>query len=312
MKASELHPARAGGAVARAAISLVAVGGLLAAVATPGAARTHASGRTATRRARIVVIVMENHEYGQVIGSAAAPFINHLAARSVLLSSLYAVRHPSLPNYLSLISGSTHGVTTDCTACSFSGPDVVDQFAASAHPISWKAYMETMPSACYPGVQSGRYVKRHDPFMYFEDITSIPDRCARVVPLTQLSSDLAANELPEFSFVTPNLCHDMHDCSVTAGDDWLATWYPSIEAGLGPTGVVVLVWDEGTTDAGCCGGAASGGHIAGIIAGPGARSGVEIATGADQYSILRLIEENWSLPLLNHAATAPDLTGWQG
>ena len=104
----------------------------------------------------------------------------------------------------------------------------------------------------------------------------------------------------------------MHSCSVRTGDNWLRSWVPKIIPKLGPHGVLIVLFDEGSTSRGCCGAGIGGGHIAVVIAGPGARHGVRIATPVDHYSILRLIEDAWS-PRLAHAAdaTTHSIVGWR-
>jgi phosphatidylinositol-3-phosphatase len=259
---------------------------------------------------RIAIIVMENHEYDEIIGSSEAPFINGLAGRSVLLTSSFAITHPSLPNYLALLGGSTFGIDSDCTDCSVQGRSLVDQLVEAK--ISWKAYMEGMPAPCFTGPGAGDYAKKHDPFVYFDRVTSLPERCRKVVPLTELSRDVAAGALPSFTWVTPDQCHDMHDCSIAEGDAWVGALVPDLVAALGPGGLLILTFDEGGSSAGCCH-MAAGGHIATILTGPGARTGVGLATPADHYSILRLIEDRWHLAHLNKAACpcTPAITGWE-
>ena len=270
----------------------------------PGARATPAAGP-----AHVVVIVMENHEYGAIMDPGSdAPTLRGLAAGGVTLSQLYATSHPSLPNYLALTSGSTHGITSDCTTCLVSGRNLVDQLAQAS--IDWKAYMESIPSPCSTAPYAGTYAMKHDPFMYYLDVRNDPARCHRVVPLGQLRRDLAANALPRFVWITPNLCDDMHDCSVATGDRFLHTWVPKLVPQLGPNGIVLVLFDEGSTSLGCCG-QASGGHIAGLIAGPGAAAGAIVRTRVDQYSILRLIEDAFALHHLGGAAAAPAITGWE-
>jgi Phosphoesterase family. len=189
------------------------------------------------------------------------------------------------------------------------GANIVDQLAHAR--ISWKAYMEAIPGACSTVPYAGTYALKHDPFMYYDDVRNSHRRCRNVVPLGQLSTDLAAGALPRYAWITPNLCHDMHDCSVTTGDAFLSTWVPQIVAGLGTDGILVVLFDEGSTSAGCCGGQAAGGHVAGLIAGPGAGVGVTIRTSVDQYSVLKLIEDAWGLRDMGSAASAPTILGWQ-
>ena len=249
----------------------------------------------------VAVIVMENKEYGEVIGSAAAPFINGLARRYALASGTYAVTHPSLPNYLALTGGSTFGISSDCTACSVGATSIVDQLER-VH-VSWRAYMEDLPRPCFTGAGAGDYAKKHDPFVYYTRIVNNRAWCARVVPLTQLSADERAGALPRFIWITPNLCHDMHDCSVATGDRFLSSLVPPLLRSLGPRDLLFITWDEGTSDSGCCR-LAAGGHIATILAGPGARPGARLNTPTDHYSLLATIEDLLGLRRLRAAACA--------
>jgi hypothetical protein len=271
-------------------------------ISSPGAPAVHGTPRVLPDH--VVLIVMENKESGSVIGSQDAPFLNCLAAGSVLLTDHHAIRHPSLPNYLALTGGSTFGITSDCTDCTLNEPNLADQLERAG--LSWGAYMEDMPAPCFTGAFAGRYAKKHDPFVYYRDITSDPSRCRNVVPFTELRPALASNRLPRFAWISPDLCNDTHDCPVGTGDRWLSKQVPAIERALGPTGLLVITWDEGASNAGCCGNAA-GGQIATVIAGPGAASGVRIAYPTDHYSILELVDDLFGLPPLGEANGAPDI-----
>jgi len=260
--------------------------------------------------AHVVLILLENEEYSSVVGAEGAPYLNALANRSVVLTHYFGVGHPSLPNYLALSGGSTFGIESDCTACHVAGPDLIDQLERNG--ISWKAYMEGMPAPCYTGAGTDDYAKKHDPFVYFDDVRNDPERCGKVVPFTELGPDIAGHHLPAFAWITPDLCHDGHDCPVSSTDRWLRHWVPRIMGALGTDGAIVLAYDEGDSEAGCCGQAA-GGHVLAVIAGPAARSGIRIATRLDHYSMLRLVEDNWGLGRLGQAACpcTPSITGWR-
>jgi phosphatidylinositol-3-phosphatase len=260
--------------------------------------RVHLSGGVP---GHVAVILMENEEYADIIGSHATPYINGLARRSALATQMYAIRHPSLPNYLALTSGSTHGIDSDCTDCSVPGRGLAGQLAVRR--ISWKAYMEDLPHPCYTGSDSGKYAKRHDPFVYFRGVVNTPALCNRVVPFTQLAADERSGRLPQFTWITPNVCHDMHDCDPATGDRFLAATIPPLLRALGPRGLLVLTWDEGSSDAGCCR-LASGGHIVTILAGPLARPGARMRTPADHYSVLQTIEDLFELPRMAGAGCA--------
>jgi hypothetical protein len=251
--------------------------------------------------AHIAVVVMENEEYGDIIGQGQTPYINSLARRYGLADQTYAVSHPSLPNYLALTSGSTHGIASDCTDCTVSGGDLAGQLQARG--ISWKAYMEDLPHPCFLGAGAGDYAKKHDPFAYYKPLIASRAACERIVPLRQLASDIHAGRLPRFIWVTPNLCHDMHDCGAAVGDRFLASFLPPLLRALGPHGLLFLTWDEGTSDNGCSR-LAAGGHIALIAAGGAARPHARLATPVDHYSLLQTVEDLFGLPRLGGAACA--------
>ena len=257
-----------------------------------------------SRTSHVAIIVMENEAASGVIRNSAAPYINGLARRYGLATASYAITHPSLPNYLALTSGSTQGITSDCTSCQVSAANLVDQLDA-AH-VSWRAYLEDYPGHCSAGAGAGGYAKKHAPFLYYDDVVRSPSRCRNVVGFGALASDLRRGQLPRFIWITPNLCDDMHDCSVATGDRFLARTVPPLLRELGPHGFLILTWDEGDagSSAGCCSRAAAGGNIATIVAGPGARSGARTAKPVDHYGVLATIEEALTLPRLGAAANA--------
>jgi acid phosphatase len=248
----------------------------------------------------VFVIVMENQEYGTVIGNSAAPYINSLATSYGLGTQYYAVTHPSLPNYLALTAGSTFGITTDCTTCYLNSTNLADQIEASGR--TWKAYMESMPSACFTG-SSYPYMQKHDPWMYYDDIRTNLARCqSHVVPYSQFATDMASGNVPNFVWITPNMCSDTHDCSVATGDAWLAQQVPTIlnSAAWLNGGVLFITWDEGSTSAGCCTDA-TGGQVAMVVISSLGKAGLRSSVQETHYSLLRTIEDSWRLPRLNGA-----------
>jgi hypothetical protein len=276
-----------------------------------------------TAGSRVIVVVEENHSIGQIIGSPQAPFLNRLAAKGVLLTSYFAITHPSLPNYIAMVSGDTQGITSDCGGCNLDAPNLADQLESAG--ISWKAYMEDLPAPCSDAHRDGAYAKKHDPFMYFASVRDHPDRCAKVVPFDQLEGDLQAGRLPRFGFVTPNQDHDMHGAGeggndaalIGAADRWLESLYSKLASSSAwrEDTRLVITWDEGARAGGrtgCCGGLAAGGNVATIIAGPRVQAGRDDATYT-HYSLLRSIEARFHLPYLDHAGdpstTIPALAG---
>ncbi len=249
----------------------------------------------------IAVVVMENEEYADIVGSGSTPFINALSRRGALAQQMYAITHPSLPNYLALTSGATHGITDDCSDCTVPGAGLVAQLQGTG--ISWRAYMEDLPRPCFAGSSAGGYARKHDPFILYDKIRNDPGWCQRVVPYGDLGADERARALPRLLWITPNLCHDMHDCDPATGDRFLAGMIPPLLQSLGPRGLLILTWDEGSSDSGCCR-LAHGGHIATILAGGLAKPGARLRTPVDHYSVLQTIEDLLALPRLAGAACA--------
>jgi hypothetical protein len=249
----------------------------------------------------VILIIFENREYGSVVGNSSWPNFNALASQYALLTRFYAVAHPSLPNYIALTSGSTQGITSDCTTCYVNATNIADIIEQGGK--SWKGYMEDMPSACYIG-SSGDYAQKHDPFIYFNDIRTDTNRCAsHVVPLTQFNTDLANNKLPSFSWITPNMCNDGHDCSSSTADSFLGAEVSKILAApaFDQNSLLIITFDEGTTNASCCGlPSSAGGHVATLLISGRVKSGYQDSTSYDHYSILKTLADAWGLPYLVH------------
>jgi len=250
----------------------------------------------------VVVVVFENRETTDVIGNSDAPTFNALAARGALLSNYDAVAHPSLPNYLALVSGSTHGIIDDCLDCSVDARSLADTLPARGR--TWKTYAEGLPRAGFTGAVAGRYTKKHNPFVYFDDVAASAAKRGRIVPYSQLARDVRARKLPSFALVVPDRCNDMHDCSIATGDAWLKqNIVPLIASKALVGGVVFVVFDEGTSLEG------GGGHVAAIAVGPRVRPGSSYTAPTNHYGLLRTIEAAWALPLLGRSASAQPITG---
>jgi hypothetical protein len=236
---------------------------------------------------------MENHSYSQIIGSSAAPYINKLAAQCGLASKYTAVSHPSLPNYIAMTSGGTQRVSDDGAPSAH--PLNVRSIFSEAGARGWRSLEESMPSNCDRG-NAGKYAVKHNPAAYY---TNIRTACAkRDVPL-----GAHPNISAPFTFVTPNLCNDTHDCSVQTGDSWLQRFLPRVfssrEYKAGRT-AVFLTWDEDDDSA--------GNHIATLVAAPSVKRGTRSSTAFTHYSLLRTTQELLDLkPLLGKAATAASM-----
>jgi phospholipase C len=222
-----------------------------------------------------------------------------MAARYATLTNYYGVTHPSLPNYLALVGGSTFGIESDCTSCVVAARNLADTLQAKHK--TWKLYAEGLPRPGFTGAFSGRYAKKHAPFLYFRDVLRSSRRLGSVVPLTQLRRDLRAGRFPDFALIVPDLCHSMHDCPVATGDAWLASQLPPLLAL--PATVVFVVFDEGSTND------HGGGHVPALALGTAVRHGARFTAATGHYGLLRTIEDAWGLPLLGHSTHVAPITG---
>jgi phosphatidylinositol-3-phosphatase len=258
-------------------------------------------GGSAAQYSRVVWIWMENRSYSQVIGPhGKAPRLASYARRCGVATDYFSLRHPSLPNYLAAVSGSTGGVTSDCgpTSCPQHRATIFRQLSARGR--QWRALAEGMRSTC-DRASYARYAARHNPAVYFPAQRKI---C--------LSSDLAMGgaggrfatmlkqrSLRPFTFITPDLCHDGHDCSTATADNWLGMWLDRIVASptyaAGHTAVFVT-WDEGLDG--------SSNRVATVVVAPSVTPGTRASARFTHYSLLRTTEELLGLPLLGAAAHA--------
>jgi acid phosphatase len=248
----------------------------------------------------IVVAVFENHGYDQVVGSGKAPYLNRLAAQGTLLTDSHGVTHPSQPNYIAMFAGSTFGVSDDSCPRDFGGTANLGSQLANAG-LSFAGYSEGMPSTGYRGCGGGdKYARKHNAWV---DFTVLPTSVNRT--FADFPSDFAS--LPTVSFVVPNLCNDMHDCSVSTGDSWAqAHLDPYVRWAAGHNSLLVITWDE---DENPGGDKASGGHIPTILVGGPVAAGGRYTATVDHYRVLRTIEAAYGLPGLGTAAGRQPVTG---
>lgn len=162
---------------------------------------------------RIFVIMLENHSRSTVIGDPNAPFISSLASTYAEATNYYGVTHPSQPNYVAAITGRLDiNRMNDSPTNRYDWPNLVDQL--EAHGKTWGAYMDSMPSAGYLGAtapgSTALYTTKHDPFVLMDDVRSNSDRLANIKPYTSLAADLNAAQAPDFVWISPNQCNDMH------------------------------------------------------------------------------------------------------
>ena len=281
------------------AIATEATATTVAATSSTSPSATAKDGIPAFRH--IYVIVMENKEYGRIVGSSQAPYLNSLIARYGLTTNFYAVTHPSQPNYIALTSGGLQGTSTN-GSYDLAVPNLFDQIEASGR--TWRLYAQGYPGGCFktyaaaavadgPGAV-GDYARKHNPAISYTSISGNPARCANITRLAGFDP-AAAN----FEMIIPNQVNDMHSGSVAAGDTFLKAFMPQIlDSAAFEGSVVFITWDEGDTDA------KGGGHIATVVLSPGMTPGARYDGACTHYSMLRTIEQAWGLPFLGWAGTA--------
>jgi hypothetical protein len=270
----------------------------------------------------VFIILMENNNWSDIKGSSQAPYINSLLAKGAHAEAYNNVPgiHPSEPNYLWLEAGTNFGVTDDNDPNSNSQTStqhLVNQLEAAG--ISWKEYAEDIDGTSCPLSSGGKYAAKHVPFVFFDDVTGNQDpnsqRCIQHVrPYTELATDIANNTVPQYAFITPNLCDDMHGiffgcgASISTGDAWLSHEMPKMMASSAyQSGAIFLTWDE-----------SEGGDfpIGMVVTSPFAKVGYQNSIPYSHSSTLRTFQEIFNTAganaatgaFLGDAANATDLS----
>ncbi len=272
----------------------------------PKASANAPTPRSRPRVAHIVIIVMENKTWSDIIGSPQAPYLNALARRYSLAADYSALLPSGLSNYIALTSGSDQGITDyrspPTAGYAVDAINLADRIGASRR--TWKLYAESIPSPGYASGDTTLYTPGHVPFLYYRDILrNARRRRHHIVSFRQLPRDFrATSTTPDYVFITPNKRHDMHDAPVAVGDAWLKRWVPRILASPAFTStrsLLAITWDEGV---------GSDQHIATILAGSAVKRHFRSTHPYDPYSLLHTIEALWRLkPLTQNDAHAPTM-----
>jgi hypothetical protein len=251
----------------------------------------------------VIVVVEENTDYSSVIGSSSMPYLNGLAQQYALATKYYADTHPSIGNYFMMTVGKIVS-NNDSYSTVVSDDNIIRHLIAAGK--TWKSYAEDLPSVGYTGGDVGNYARKHNVIALLSDVVNDATQRDNLVPFTQFATDLAGGNLPDYSFVVPNLCNDAHDCPLSTADQWLQTNIDPLvkSAGFQRDGLLVIVFDEaGSGDA-----TDGGGHVACVIVSPKAKRGYQGVGVYQHESLLRLTGEALGLRTLpNAAATAPDM-----
>jgi hypothetical protein len=293
-----------------AAICLL--GGLLSC----GGGSTHNSpGNPAVPQfSHVFIVVEENHSYSQVIGQSTMPYLNSLANRFAVAANYFANTHPSLPNYFVLTTGQS--ITSDDN---FTGSVTADNVvnALKSAGKTWKCYADSIPSPGYNGADTAVFVRRHVPFSFFSDVQGDAAQMGNIVPFSQLSADLTANQLPDYGFIVPNLQDDGHDCPgggqscddgvrLGAADSWLAMNIQPLlnNPAFQQSGLLLITFDEGMDGDNANG----GGQVPLLVISSKTKPGFKSTTFYQHQNTLRLILDGLGVTdLPGHAAGATQM-----
>jgi acid phosphatase len=259
---------------------------------------------TTVRFGHVFIVVEENANYSDVVASPSMPYLNSLANKYGLATNYFANAHPSIPNYFELTTGQILTLIDASTPQLFpvSADNVVRELLASGK--SWKSYAEALPSVGYTGGDTGLYAVRHNPLAYLTDVQNNTKQLQNLVPFTQLAADLNTANLPEYSFIVPNLCDNAHDCPLSTADTWLKTNIDPIitSAAFQKDGLLLILFDEANTLDFTSG----GGHVAAVVVSPLAKPGYKSIAFYQHQSVLRLTLEGLGVTKLpGDASTAP-------
>lgn len=230
----------------------------------------------------VVVVLEENHSYSSVIGNSAMPYLNSLASQNALSTQYFANTHPSIGNYFMLTAGQI--ITNNDGFSSTVNVDNIVRHLLTAGK-TWKSYAESLPYVGYTGGDSGAYLRHHNPFSYFSDVVNSSVEKLNLVPFTQFARDLNNDQLPDFSFVIPNVNDDAHNGSLQQADSWLkANIAPLLSnPAFQKDGILMIVFDESYDSDTAWG----GGHIVAIVAGPHVKKGFQSTTHYQHQNLLR-------------------------
>ena len=252
----------------------------------------------------VFVVVEENTDYADVIGTGAMPYLDSLVGAYGLATQYYADTHPSIGNYFMMTVGDV--ITNDDSyAQTVASDNIVRHLVAAGK--TWKAYAEDLPSVgdVTLDLDNGSYASRHNPVVYLTDVHDDAAQAQHVVPFTQFASDLSNSTLPNYSFIVPNLCNDAHDCSLGTADAWLkGNIDPLVRSTqFQQDGLLLILFDESGGD-----NTHGGGRVVWVVVCAKVKRGYQSTTLYQHASTLRLTGKVLGLTSFpNQAATAPGM-----
>jgi acid phosphatase len=247
----------------------------------------------------VIIVILENHSYAQIINNTTAPFINSLISqkRTALFSDSHGITHPSQPNYINLFSGSSQGVTNNYPSLSvpFTTPNLGSELIKNGYHFS--GYCEDLPSVGYTGYKSGSYVSVLNPWVNWQGTASNSIPAESNQPFSNFPSDFT--KLPEVSIIIPNLKHNMHDGSIAASDSWLSLHLKSYTDWADSTNnLFILTFDEDDDS--------PDNHIPTLAISRNIKPGT-YDQKINHFNLLRTIEANFNISFLGSSADSSSI-----
>ena len=253
--------------------------------------------------AHVFMVVEENHSFSEVIGNSAMPYFNSLANRNGLAANYFANTHPSIGNYFMLTTGQVVTNNELTPPPTVTADNVVRELVSAGK--TWKSYAESLPSVGYTGGDVFPYAQHHNPFVFLSDATAA-GQVDNIVPFSQFASDLASNQLPNFSFIVPNQVNNAHDGTLAQADTWLKQNIDPLvrSSAFQKDGLLIIVFDESDFSDLTHG----GGHVPTLIIGSTVKKGFKSTTFYQHESVLRLALQSLGVTKFpGAAAAAPDM-----
>jgi hypothetical protein len=243
----------------------------------------------------VMIVVLENSNYSNAMNQS---FLSELSKKGASLDNMTALTHPSQGNYISMIGGDTFGITNDKNI-DLDAQHIGDLLEAKG--LTWKAYVEGFPGNCFLGATSGKYARKHVPFLSFKNVSTNPTRCKNIVDAKQMDLDIQSNNLPNYAIYIPDLSNDGHDTGVSFADTYMSKKFGPLlqDQKFMNQMLFVVTFDEA--------GKSNNNQIYTALYGDAVVAGAKSTVAYTHYSILKTIETSWGLGSLNKkdASTSP-------
>jgi hypothetical protein len=247
---------------------------------------------------KVIWVIFENTNYDAAL---AQPDFMRVAGQGALLTQMAAETHPSQPNYIAMIAGSTLGVRSNKNV-NLSESHVGDLLEKAG--LDWKAYAEDYPGNCFLGAESGLYARKHVPFLSFTNVTKSASRCQKIVSASSFATDFQAGHLPAFSMYIPNLKNDGHDTNIDYAGKWLTAKFGNVfksPASLQDT-LFVVTFDENHKG--------SSNQIFTVLLGGSVTPGIRNGQALNHVALLKMVQDEFNLGNQGREdLTAPAITG---